>query len=319
MLHDSAVTYMPTEHSPSASNKHLDTLLSRCSFLTLSHSKLEFPHTKGTGLPLIVVTTPSCDAIIALQGAHLLSFCATGGTPLLWVSPNCDFTPGVALRGGVPVCLPWFGPNPLDAQKPKHGFARNRDWQLSDAKLLADGEAQLTFRFTSTANELFDFAFSAQLVMTLGCTIKLEISVNNDDTTDFDCSWALHSYHPVSSLSDVRVKGLAGRTYLDNLEGHAVKTQQDDVSFPGAVDRVFPAIENALEILGSPHIAIHHHNCPSVVVWNPGPANAANIADIGAGNEQGYICVERGAVLSEKWKLNAGETQSAWIEIAEVK
>ncbi|HOY23586.1 MAG TPA: D-hexose-6-phosphate mutarotase [Cellvibrio sp.] len=303
----------------SPQNHALDDLLKRCSFLTLISSDQAFPNSKGSGLPLIALETPSCKALIALQGAHLLSFCSTDGKPLLWVSPNCDFTPGSALRGGIPVCLPWFGPNPLDAQKPKHGFARNNDWELSDAKLLTDGNAQLTFLFTSTAKELFDFAFSSQLVMTLGSSIKLEISVSNDDTTDFDCSWALHSYHPVRSLSDVRVKGLAGRTYLDNLEGHAVKIQQDDVSFPGAVDRVFHAIENAIEILGSPHIVIHHHNCPSVVVWNPGPVNAANIADIGAGNEQGYICVERGAVLSEKWKLNAGETQSAWIEIAEVK
>jgi len=310
---------MPTLNVSSTLNNVLDDLLNRCSFLSLTNSKQAFPNSKGTGLPLISVETPNCKALIALQGAHLLSFCAAGGRPLLWLSPNCNFTPGVALRGGVPVCLPWFGPNPLDVQKPKHGFARNQDWELSDAKLLADGDVQLTFRFSSTANELFDFAFSAELVMTLGASIKLDISVSNADTANFDCSWALHSYHPVSSLSDVRVKGLAGRTYLDNLESHAVKIQQDDVSFPGAVDRVFPAIENAVEILGSPHIEIHHHNCPSVVVWNPGPVNAANIADIGAGNEQGYICVERGAVLSEKWKLNAGETRSAWIEIIEVK
>ena len=313
------VTHMPLAHASSSLNNEFEELINSCSFLSFISSKNAFPNSKGTGLPLIALETPSCKALIALQGAHLLSFCAADGKPLLWVSPNCDFTPSAALRGGIPVCLPWFGPNPLDTQKPKHGFARNQDWRLSDAKLLTDGKAQLTFRFSRKANELFDFAFSAQLVMSLGSSIKLDISVSNDDAADFDCSWALHSYHPVSSLSDVRVKGLAGRTYLDNLEGHAVKIQHDNVSFPGPVDRVFPAIENTVEILGSPHIAINHHNCPSVVVWNPGPVNAANIADIGAGNEQGYICVERGAVLGEKWKLNAGETQSAWIEISEVK
>ena len=310
---------MPLTQASSHLNNNLSDLLSRCDFLTLTSSDREFPQSAGTGLPLIAVETANCKALVALQGAHLLSFCASGGKPLLWVSPNCNFTHGVALRGGVPVCLPWFGPNPLDAQKPKHGFVRNQDWELSDAKLLEDGKAQLIFRFVSSANELFDFAFSAQLVMTLGSTIKLEINVSNTDTKAFDCSWALHSYHPVSSLSDVRVKGLAGRTYLDNLEGHAVKVQQGDVSFLDAVDRVFPSIENAVEILGSPHITITHHNCPSVVVWNPGAATAANIADIGAGNEQTYICVERGAVLSEKWTLDAGETQSAWVEIAELK
>lgn len=310
---------MSLEHTSNSVNAELNDLISRSSFITLVNSKEAFPNSKGAGLPLISVDTPSCKAVVALQGAHLLSFCATDGNPLLWVSPNCDFTPGVALRGGVPVCLPWFGPNPSNSNKPKHGFARNRDWQLNAATLLASGEAQLTFGFSSSANELFDFAFNAQLVMTLGSSIKLEIFVTNTDVSEFNCSWALHSYHPVSSLKDVCVKGLADRIYLDNLEGHAVKTQRDDVSFIGPVDRVFPAIENTLEILGVPHIEIRHHNCPSVVVWNPGPANAANIADIGAGNERGYICVERGAVLDEKWTLNAGEARSAWVEIKELK
>ena len=310
---------MPSTPTSSALNNNLKNLLDHCSFLSLTSSEQAFPNSKGAGLPIIRVNTPSCNALIALQGAHLLSFCAQGGSPLLWVSPNCDFTHGAALRGGIPVCLPWFGPHPLDATKPKHGFARNNDWQLSDATLLADGNAQLVLNFTGAANELFEFNFTAQLVMTLGTGIKLAISISNTDTKAFDCSWVLHSYHPVNSLNDVRVKGLAGKTYLDNLEGHAVKIQEGNVSFPSEVDRVFPGIDNALEIVGTPHIAITHHNCPSVVAWNPGATTAAKIADIGAGNEQNYICVERGAVLGEKWNLKTGETQSAWIEITELK
>lgn len=309
---------MSTEHAASQVN-NLENLLKRCSFLRLTNSHSALPASQGSGLPLIAVSTPLCSALIAVQGAHLLQFCATDGQPLLWLSPNCDFSAGAALRGGVPICLPWFGPHPLDAQKPKHGFARNGDWQLSDAQLLADGAAELIFCFASEANESFGFNFSAQLRMTLGTDIKLELSISNTDTAAFDCSWALHSYHPVSSLADVRVKGLAGKTYLDNLENHAVKVQQGDLSFNGALDRIFPAIDNAVEIVGAPHITITHHNCPSVVVWNPGAANAANIADIGAGNEQHYICVERGAVLGEKWRVNAGETQVAWMAISEAK
>ncbi len=296
-------------------NDNLKNLLDRCDFLQLTSSAIEFPEGLGTGLPIIRLNTAMCTALIAIQGAHLLSFSAKDGSPLLWVSPNCNFTPGVALRGGVPVCLPWFGPN-IDPKKPKHGFARNSDWQLSDATLLANGNAELTFTFNSQANELFGFNFSAQLVMTLGAAIKLELTISNTDNKAFDCSWVLHSYHPVSSLADVRVIGLAEKTYLDNLEKHAAKTQHGDVSFPAEVDRVFPGVENDLEITGAPNILIHHHNCPSVVVWNPG-ANAANIADIGTGNERNYICVERGAVLSEKWDLLAGETKSAWVEIKE--
>ncbi|WP_229837616.1 D-hexose-6-phosphate mutarotase [Cellvibrio zantedeschiae] len=302
----------------SSLNSELNTLIARCDFLELTSSDKAFPNSKGEGLPILRVNTAACNALIALQGAHLLSFQTRNGKPLLWVSPNCDFTPGLALRGGIPVCLPWFGPNTQDPKKPKHGFARNRDWQLSDAKLQADGSAQLVFNFISSANELFDFDFTAQLTMTLGASIKLAISIKNTDTKPFDCSWVLHSYHPVESLQTVRVQGLAGRTYLDNLENHAVKTQDGDVSFPAEVDRVYPAIENAVRIASKPAIEITHNNCPSVVVWNPGATNAAKIADIGAGHEQGYICVERGAVLAEKWHLTAGEAKSAAVEIKEI-
>lgn len=312
------VTIMPSALPTSSLNNKLNTLLARCDFLELTSSDQAFPKSKGSGLPILRVSTEKCSALIALQGAHLLSFCTRNGNPLLWVSPNCDFTPGTALRGGIPVCLPWFGPHALDPKKPKHGFARNRDWQLSDASLLANGDAELIFSFASPANELFEFNFTAQLTITLGATIKLEINMNNTDTNTFDCSWVLHSYHPVSSLQDVRVEGLADKTYLDNLEHHAAKIQQGDVSFPSEVDRVFPGIENTIAIAGNPSIQITQHNCPSVVVWNPGATNAAKTADIGAGNEQSYICVERGAVLNEKWTLVAGESKSAWVEIKEM-
>jgi glucose-6-phosphate 1-epimerase len=303
---------------PSASNNQNELLniINRCDFLQLTTSQQAFSGSKGSGLPVIKLTTTKCDALIAVQGAHLLTFKTSSGEPLLWVSPNCNFTPGVALRGGVPVCLPWFGPN-IDPAKPKHGFARNRDWQLTNAVLLANDDAELTFNFTSSANELFEFNFTAQLVMTLGEKIKLEIKVSNLDKKSFDCSWVLHSYHPVSSLDKVRVKGLADKIYLDNLENHTAKVQRGDVEFHSEVDRVFPDIENPLEIISTPTIEIAHHNCPSVVVWNPGAFNAAKMADVGAGNEQHYICVERGAVLGEKWHLAAGESKAAWVEISE--
>jgi len=310
------VTNMSATLPSSDVNNAIDIIIDRCDFLELTSSDKAFPGSKGTGLPILRVSTEKCSALIALQGAHLLRFSTTNGHPLLWVSPNCDFTPGIALRGGIPVCLPWFGP--IDPTKPKHGFARNREWELSDATYLADGSVKLIFSFDSPANELFDFNFTAQLNMTLGSSIKLDLKVSNTDTRNVDYSWALHSYHPVSSLQDVRVQGLAGRTYLDNLDNLAAKTQQGDVSFSTAVDRIFPGIENPVAIAGTPSIQITHHNAPSVVVWNPGAANAAHIADIGAGNEQHFICVERGAVLAEKWNLAAGESKSAWVEIKDI-
>lgn len=295
----------------------LTALLERSPFLELQSSRDLYPNAKGEGLPLLRLQTPLCRAVISLQGAHLLEWQANGGAPLLWLSPNCNFTPGTALRGGVPICLPWFGPNRQDPKKPKHGFARNRDWRLHSADLRPDGHCELVFEFSSQANELFDYSFAARLRMVLAESATLELTVTNTDTRDFPCSWALHSYHPVSSLDEVQVVGLAGRHYLDNLSNYAVKHQTGEVSFSGEVDRVFPGVENELYIRGTPTIAITHGHCPSVIVWNPGAANAANIADIGAGQEQHYICVERGAVLDEEWTLAAGESKTGWLRFAE--
>lgn len=300
------------------STLNLEQLVAKSSFLRLTTSKSHYPNAPGTGLPLLVVETPLCSAVIALQGAHLLEFKTTDGDPLLWLSPNADFTPGVALRGGVPLCLPWFGVNQADPTKPKHGFARNNFWELGEARELGDGAVALEFLFVSEANELFPFDFSAELRMILGNTAKLELTINNTDTNNFDCSWAMHNYHRVSSLADVRVLGLAERKYLDNFEGHAEKHQSGDVSFQEPVDRVYPAIDNSVSILGSPSIEITHSNCPSVVVWNPGHEAAAKIADIGAGQEQFYICVERGSVLGESWHLTAGASRSAWMEFKQI-
>ncbi|HCS65509.1 MAG TPA: D-hexose-6-phosphate mutarotase [Cellvibrio sp.] len=306
-------------NTPDAESKlHLEQLVAKSGFLRLTTSKEQYPSAPGTGLPLLVVETELCSAVISLQGAHLLEFKTTSGDPLLWLSPNCDFSAGTALRGGVPLCLPWFGVNQIDPTKPKHGFARNNFWELGEAHLLSDGSVELEFLFLSDANELFPFDFSAELRMTLGNNAKLELTINNTDTEDFDCSWAMHNYHRISSLKDVRVLGLAERKYLDNLEGHAEKHQSGDVDFPGPVDRVYHSIENTVSISGSPSIEITHSNCPSVVVWNPGSEAAAKIADIGEGQEQFYICVERGAVLSEKWHLPAGTSKSAWMEFKQI-
>lgn len=296
------------------SHPELASLVAQHTFLSLVSSKTLYPHAPGIGLPLLLVETAVCRAVIALQGAQLLEFTPKKGAPLLWLSPNCDFTPGTALRGGVPVCLPWFGVNRQDPSKQKHGFARNNPWSLTQVTHHTNDHCELTFQFISAASDLFAYAFTAQLHMTLGERVELALSVTNNDTENFECSWALHSYHPVASLSDVRVLGLAGRDYLDNLSGHERKQLHGDLVFNGEVDRVFPEIENALTIQGSPCITINHHNCPSVITWNPGATNAANIADIGAGQEQHYICVERGAVLGEAWMINAGETKTAKLE-----
>lgn len=303
---------MHTPHLDTKARTTLEQLVKSHSFLSLENSKDYYPQSQGSGLPLLVVNTALCSAVISLQGAHLLEFAAQGSDPLLWLSPNCDFTPGTPLRGGVPLCLPWFGPHPTDKSKPKHGFARNIFWQLSEAHLGQTGEVELEFLLVSEASELFPYDFSAELRMLLGQSASLELTINNTDSEAFDLSWAMHHYYRVDSAIGTRVFGLAGTRYKDNLESLVEKEQAGELVIDRALDRVYPAISNPLRIESNlSTIEIEHINCPSVIAWNPGPEAAAKMGDVGEGQDKYFLCVERGAVLAEAIRLEAGFSNTA--------
>lgn len=285
--------------------------------ITLTDSKTLFPDAQGTGLPLIRIDTDLCQAVVAPQGAQLLSFTKADGTPLLWLSPQCQFEPGKALRGGVPVCLPWFGPHP-DEHKPQHGFARTTDWALTQAAQADNGRCEFWFELEHAGDERFAQPFTAALRMVLGQTIELELSLTNHDSQPADFTWALHSYLPVQALDKVQVPVLAGRDYLDNLQDHARLTQRGPLTFTGEIDRVFPAVESEVTLEPQPRLRLTHENCPSLVTWNPGAEKAAAMDDMGEGNEQGFVCLERGAVLDEGWTLAPGETRRGKMTISAV-
>ncbi|WP_036189238.1 D-hexose-6-phosphate mutarotase [Marinimicrobium agarilyticum] len=282
--------------------------------VTLTDSRTLFPSAEGEGLPLIRVETHRCEAIIAPQGAQLLSFTKADGTPLLWLSPQCHFQPGKALRGGVPVCLPWFGPHP-DGDKPQHGFARTSDWTLTQVAEGDDGRCELWFELRHPGSELFAAPFKAELRMMLGHQIELELSLTNEAEQPVEFTWALHSYLPVGDLDNAQVPALAGRTYLDNLKHHEPAQQSGPLTFDDEVDRVYPAVETAVTLEPTPRLEIEHRNCPSLVAWNPGADKAADMVDMGAGNERGFVCLERGAVLDEGWRLTPGETRRGSVVI----
>jgi len=294
----------------------LDSMIASHDALQLVSSHELFPGSQGEGLPLLQLKTPLCEAVIALQGAQLLTFKPNGGRDLLWVSPNCQFQPGTPLRGGIPVCLPWFGPHPSDPDKPKHGFVRNRDWTLTRVSKTDEGEYQLVFGFTSLCDPLFSQGFVAELQMHLGKSIKLHLSVENHDARPLTCSWALHTYLPTAGIKSVHLPALAGEVYADNLDERKRKVQDGPLRFTGAeLDRIFPRVTESLVVENQPRVAVESTNCPSAIIWNPGPEKAAGMADVGAGHAHEFVCVERGAALEEAWVLAPGERQGAWLEI----
>ena len=297
----------------------LDSLIAPHEALQAVSSRALFPKAGGHGLPLLQLQTPLCDALIALQGAQLLTFKPKGGQDLLWLSPNCQFQPGIPLRGGIPVCLPWFGPHPTDPDKPKHGFARNRDWTLTRVSKSETGQYELGFEFASPCDPLFSRDFVAELQMHLGESIELHLSVENHDARPLNCSWALHSYLPTADIKALRLPALAGTVYADNLDERKRKFQEGPLCFSGIeLDRIFPQVTQSLVVENQPRLALDSVHCPSAIIWNPGPEKAAGMADLGAEHVHEFVCVERGAALEEAWVLAPGERRSAWLEIRDL-
>lgn len=268
-------------------------------------------------LPLLHVSNQSCEAVIAAQGAHVLQFKPQSTTELLWLSPNAIFAEGTAIRGGIPVCLPWFGVNQKDPSKPKHGFVRNQDWQLSEIHEPDPNTTKLVFTFESGTEDraLFPYPFTAQLQITLSNEIELTLTLHNHSDSDAEFSWALHSYHPVGDLASTAVAGLSGLNYLDNLRGLKPTLQDGNIRFNGEVDRVYESVPVSQQILGQPAITISGHNCETAIIWNPGAENAAAMGDVGEGIHQQFICLERGAAFGNSWVLAPDESRQATLQI----
>ncbi|WP_250654715.1 D-hexose-6-phosphate mutarotase [Alkalimarinus coralli] len=270
-------------------------------------------------LSLLHINSPLCKAVISLQGAQLLEFSPTDSHPWLWLSPKAVFSPGQTIRGGIPICAPWFGVNQKDPTKPKHGFVRNQPWQLVSVFEDQQGVVELHFQFTPAeqALALYPHTFKLDLKITLSDHIDISFSVHNISNKTMLFSWALHSYFSIDSLADVQVTGLDQHDYLDATEQFAAVRQNGPVRFRSEVDRVYESVGLAQQIQGTPNLSVSGHNCPTAIVWNPGEKLAQKMADVGIEHYDEYICVERGAAFANSWRIEPGNSETARLIIKE--
>jgi D-hexose-6-phosphate mutarotase len=261
------------------------------------------------GLDLLLIQTPMCRAVIAQQGAQILEFQTAGREPLLWLSPNAIFEPGQSVRGGIPLCLPWFGVNRKDPSKPKHGLVRTELWQLDSANSLQNGEAELVFTYRHKGSELFAAPFHCTVTMQLGRELKLQLELENLAAETVEYSWAWHSYFPVNDVTEIEVQGLENTEYLDNTRGLERATQVGPLTFPGEVDRVYENASAQQQIVNQSPINTTSENCHTVIAWNPGAKVAATLADVGDHYRE-YVCVEHGNAFANSWQLEGGQAAS---------
>lgn len=248
----------------------------------------------GVGLPMADIHTPLATARVALQGAQVLAWRPDGVAPVLWLSGAAVFAPGKAVRGGIPVCWPWFGDRPGQGM---HGFVRTRLWELRHTALDAQGQVSLRLGLQDDAatRAVWDHAFDLELLVTVGTTLTLQLTTRNTGTEALTLTEALHTYFSVGDIRQTTVHGLEGTTYLDKLQGFAPAEQHGPVHFTGETDRVYTHTTADCVIFDADQkrrITVAKTGSQATVVWNPWIDKEKTMADMAPGGYQRMVCVE---------------------------
>ena len=273
-------------------------------------------HAAGdAGLPLLLVENEQGRAVIALRGAHAIAFQPTGQREMLWLSPKCKLQPGTPIRGGIPLCLPWFGPGPDG--KSAHGFVRTATWALANAELTTSGATRVVLELAGKASTcaLWPHSFVFQIEFVVGKTLTMRLSATNRSNQTAPFAFAFHTYFAVPDVAKTRVTGLEDTSCIDKLDNASRKQQAGAVTLSGATDRIYldvPAIQTIESTAGK--IAIES-DAGCAVVWNAWN-NDRNIADMGEGNHVGYLCVERGEIADRSLTIQPGETYRSWMTLS---
>lgn len=269
------------------------------------------------GLPKIGITTAWSTAELYLHGAHVTHFQKPGEPPLLFLSSQSRFEPGVPIRGGIPIIFPWFG---KPADKPgQHGFVRNRAWALKEVTTTDTGIVTARLRLPPCP-ELADGEIAVEYTVTVSDALSAELIVTNKSARAYSFENCLHTYFTIGDINPLRVVGLQGVEYLDSLEGHQRKTETADaIRFVGEVDRTYVNTPHRVEIRDAALrrvICVEKTGSASTVVWNPWIAKAQAMADFGNEEYQRMVCVESGNVAENRIALAAGAAASLKVKLS---
>lgn len=273
------------------------------------------------GLVFAEIDNAGGSASICLQGAHIVTWRPKSqAEPVIWVSDMAKYGPGKSIRGGVPVCWPWFGPHATEKTFPGHGFARTVMWQVTGSEALANGDTRIKLMLlpNDQTHSQFARACRAELVATVGATLQVDLITTNLDTEAVEIGEALHTYFRIGDIGKVAVTGLENAEYVDKVDGGQRKTQSGDVAFSGEVDRVYVNTGSECVIVDPDlkrRVRIAKTGSQSTVVWTPWLEKAEKMGDFGPGrsNQGGWremVCVESGNALDNVVSVPAGDSHT---------
>ena len=263
--------------------------------------------------PVYVVKHPKAKARVALHGAQLLEWTPAKQKPVIYLSPQAVFEEGKAVRGGVPVCWPWFGPPIEEASLPMHGFVRNRFWKLVSAVQDKAG-VQLVFELKDgeATRKMWPFPFELSLEMNIGTSLRLALTMRNTGEDTVFITDALHTYLCVGDVSQVWISGLERTEYLDRVGSPVVRQQRGRVTFGQEVDRDYAARGKVVLVDRSLNrqLRIRSEGSRSTVVWNPWIEKSKRLADLPDEDYLRFVCIETANAWRDEQLLVPGAVHS---------
>ncbi len=274
-------------------------------------------------IPVIDVCNAHATALISMQGAQVLSWRPVNAqgdkAEVIWCSKVATFATGRSVRGGIPICWPWFGAHASHTDFPAHGFARTSLWQVESTATLDNGRTRIDFSLQPTVENahMWPPATSVQFQLTVGKKLEMELITCNNGNEAISIGQALHTYFNVGDVRKTFLHGLDDTAYLDKLDGFKCKHQHGPVSINEEIDRIYlnTATDCVIEDrVKNRNIIIIKCGSHSTVVWNPWRETAAKMGDLG---EDGYLkmlCVESSNAAEDVALVEAGKNHHLWVQ-----
>ena len=259
------------------------------------------------GIPKVCITTPRCNGEMHLHGAQVTSWEPAGAEEVIFLSRQARWEEGKAIRGGIPICFPWFRAKADDSHAPAHGVVRTKIWTLESIEQNAGGiTVSMSTQSDPDTRRWWPADFRVLNRVTFGSELRLELTVRNTGAKPFRFEEALHTYYRVGDVRRVLVRGLDGVTFLDNTDSNKMKKQNGDVVLSSPTDNAYMNSQNPLQLIDpvlNRSIQVTKQNSDSTVIWNPWAEGARALSDLGDDEWHDMVCVEGSNILGNAVEL----------------
>jgi len=275
--------------------------------------------TGNGGLAKVVVSAPEATGEMYLHGAQVTSWISSGRNEALYVSPNSIWQDGRAIRGGVPICFPWFGDKQGDPSAPAHGFVRTKSWELEGIESRGEGiEVTMSTTSDDVTRKWWPFDFRLICRGTFARGLQIDLIVTNSGSSAFWFEEALHAYFAVGDAESALVHGLDATRYIDKTDNRIEKMQSGDIYITAETDRVYLDTTGPVELVDlatSRRIHIWKQSSQTTVVWNPWMEKSIALKDLGPEQWKEFVCIETANVAPLALKLGPGETHTMVVKV----